>query len=309
MPGTTSRKAFEEFLKAAQGDICVIPSDIFAGLMRDNQQRDDKLYNVLQRIAVAVETGKDEKRNHFHTMEMKIDQMIIAQKDTSSYESCMADIGEKISKLTEAISRSSTAVAETMESQGTCEDTIHKNILKLKDLRGQYLRSEKTSKLIEEFLAKDSPYVQPKYRVKVRKDTYPEEIAIDETHATDNARRDVERMQTRMKRWEKEIDDLRAEINAALSKSSMPPQRKLKYEQQIDKNEEFNQKEREAAVAKIRKSCDDEMKSGAVQFLLKYTDGKQDNSNVNRGDYDPSKNYSGRYRQRSFWRGRHYRPR
>ena len=85
MPGTTSRKAFEEFIKAAQGDICVIPSDIFADLMKENQQRDEKLCNVLQRIAVAIETGEDVKKNHFHAMEIKMDQMIIAQNDTSSY--------------------------------------------------------------------------------------------------------------------------------------------------------------------------------------------------------------------------------
>ena len=307
MPGTTSRKAFEEFIKAAQGDICVIPSDIFADIMKENQQRGEKICNVLQRIAVAIETGEDMKKNHFDAMEMKMDQMIIAQNDTSSYETCMADIGERITKLTEAISRSSTAVVETMESQEKSEDSTNKNIIKLKDLRGQYLRSEKTSEVIEELLAKDNPYVQRKYRVKVSEGTHEDEIPLHKAHAADNARRDVERMKIRMKRWDNEINDLKAEINDALSKPSIPPERKLMYEQQIMKNEEMNEREREEAVAKIKKSHDDEIKSGAVQFLLKYSDDREGNASNNRGDHDPSKNYSGRYRQRSFWRSR-YRP-
>ena len=275
--------------------------------MKENQQRDEKLCNVLKRIAVAIETGEDVKKNHFHAMEIKMDQMIIAQNDTSSYETCMADIGERITKLTEAISRSSTAVVETMEGREKSEDSTNKNILKLKDLRGQYLRSEKTSELIEELLAKDNPHVQRKYRVKVTEGTIEDEIALHKTHAAENARRDVERMKLRMKHWKNEINDLKSEINKALSKPSISPERKLMYEQQMMKNEMMNEREREDAVAKIKKSYDDEIKSGAVQFLLKYSDVREGNASNNRGGHDPSKNYSGRYRQRSFWRNR-YRP-
>ena len=92
MPGATSRNAFDEFLETTHGDTCVIPSEIFADLMKDKMERDDSLCNVLQRIAVALETGEESKKKHFRQMEMKMDQLIIAQNDTNTYETCMTDI-------------------------------------------------------------------------------------------------------------------------------------------------------------------------------------------------------------------------
>ena len=58
MPGTTSRKAFADFIEAAQGDICIIPSEIFADLVKERQQRDEGLCDVLNRIAKVLETGE-----------------------------------------------------------------------------------------------------------------------------------------------------------------------------------------------------------------------------------------------------------
>ena len=65
MPGTTSRKAFADYIEAAQGDICVIPSEVFAGLLKEKQQRDDKLWEVLNRVANVLETEKEAKIHHF----------------------------------------------------------------------------------------------------------------------------------------------------------------------------------------------------------------------------------------------------
>ena len=159
MPGTTSRKAFADFIEAAQGDICIIPSEIFADLVKEKQQRDEGLCDVLNRIAEVLETGEQSKKKHFQAMEMKLDQLIIAQNDTRKYETYMAEIGEKLSNLTTAISQSSETV-KNVAKNGNDKDSLNKNILKLKDLRGQYLRSEKTSELIEELINKDNPYVQ-----------------------------------------------------------------------------------------------------------------------------------------------------
>ena len=46
LPGTTSRKAYRDFLEAAQENICVIPSDIFAELLKGQQQQDGDLLEV-----------------------------------------------------------------------------------------------------------------------------------------------------------------------------------------------------------------------------------------------------------------------
>ena len=307
MPGPTSRKAFEDFIKAAQGDICVIPSEIFADLMKENQQRDERLCKVLHRIAAAIETGEEVRKNYLHVLEIKMDQLIIAQNDTSAYKTCMADIGEKLTNLTEVINRSSAIDVEKMDNVEDNKDSTNKKILKLKDLRGRYLRSENTSQLMEELLAKDNPYVQRKFRVKVNKDTHEDEITCYKADAADNAKREVSKMKVRMKRWEDEINILKTEIAAALSNPNLPLQKKVKYEEQMIKNEEINTKEREEAVMKIKKEYEDEIKSGARQFLLKFTDVPDETAN--KGNcHDPAKNYTGRYRQRSFRRGRHRRP-
>ena len=149
MPGTTSRKAYADFIEAAQEDICIIPSEIFTDLLKGKQQRDDDLFSVLNRIANALENGEEQKKKHFQSMEAKMDQIILAQNDSSTFETYMTEIGEKISSLTAAISQSSETIVEKIDTSEKDKESTQKNILKLKDLRGQYFRSEKTSELLK----------------------------------------------------------------------------------------------------------------------------------------------------------------
>ena len=309
MPGPTTRKAFAEFLKPTKGDICIIPTQTFAALMTERQQRDDELCKILNRIATAMETGEDAKRKHFHNIEMKLDQLIIAQNDTGTFETYLSDIGEKITELTNAISHSSINIVERLDNSEKEKESINKKILKLKDLRGQYLRSEKTSELMEDLLAKDAPYVQRKFRVKVSKDTHDAEMVCYKDDAIYNAKAEISKMKVRMRRWDEDINILKEEIATSLSKPNLPLTEKNKYEQQILKNEELNNKERDDAVKKINDSYELDIKSGAEQFLLKYTDetdsGDEAGGNyTNRGSFDQSKNYSGRFRQRGSRRNR-----
>jgi hypothetical protein len=299
MPGTTSRKAFADFIDAAQGDICVIPSEIFAGLVKDQQQRDEKLWGVLNRIADVLETEKEAKRSHFQALEMKLDAIILAQNDTRK-QTCMDMIGEKISNLTETINRSSTTTVGN--ASGNDNNSINKYILKLKDLRGQYLRSEKTSELMEELLTKDKPYVQRKFRVKVNKDTHADEISYHKENAERMARTEIALMKCRMKRWENEMNVLKTNISNALSNPSMQNESKKKYEQRMKRDEETNVKERDIAVKKIKDTYESEINSGATQFLLKYVDGV--NESGERDDRDPS----GRFRRRPARNQRNHRP-
>ena len=259
--------------------------------LKKKQQRDEKLWEVLNRVANVLETEKEAKIHHFQAMEMKLDHLIIAQNDTR--ETCMNMIGEKISNLTEAVRCNNTLVGNTNENN---DKSINKNILKMKDLRGQYLRSEKTSELMEELLAKDVPYVQRKYRVKVSKDTHEDEISCHKLDAERIARTEIALMKCRMKRWEDEINILKTNISTALSHPSMKQETRLKYEQRIRKDEETNIKERDVAVKKIKDTYENEVNSGATQFLLKYVDGA--NTGGGRDDRYSSTQYSPRYRER-----------
>ena len=158
------------------------------------------------------------------------------------------------------------------------KDLLNKSILKLKDLKGQYLRSEKTSELIEELINKDNPYVQRKYRVKLNTDTPTYLIESYELEAVGKAKREVEIMRIRMERWEEEINTLKTNINTALSSPGLPRQTKSTYEERLKRDEESNIKECDVAVKKIRDTYDDEINSSAGQFLLKYVnDGERNN--------------------------------
>ena len=294
MPGATLRKAFAEFTEATQGDACVIPSDIFVHLMKENTERDDSLCMVLQRIAIAIETGEETKKRHFQIMESKMDQMIIAQNDTSTFKTCMTDISEKITKLAEIIGSSSELIVDKMKfTEITDKGAINENIAKLKDLRGQYLRSERTSELIDELLNdEEKPYVQRKFREKVSIDTHKDELDIHRKVAMENAKHEIAFMKCRMKRWEEEINILKTDIVMSISKPDITSQQRETFEKQMSKNEDLVLKERDDAEKKIRYSREKEIKSGVDQFLLIYPERNE------RGRYDSSKNFSGRYRKR-----------
>ena len=200
----------------------------------------------------------------------------------------------KITNLTQIIINSSELIADKIEStEITDKEAINKNIVKLKDLRAQYLRSEKTSELIDELLNDENkPYIQKKFRVKVSNETHNDELILSRNVAIDNAKTEILYMKCRMKRWEEEINSLKDSIALSISKPDITPQQKETFKQQMSKNEDMALKERDEAVKKIRDSRENEIKSGVDQFLLIYPGSNQ------RGRYNWSQNFSARYRKR-----------
>ena len=117
------------------------------------------------------------------------------------------------------------------------------------------------------------------------------------------AKREVERMRIRMERWEDEINTLKTSINTALSSPSLPRQTKTTYEERWKRDEDSNIKERDIALKKIRDTYDDEINSGASQYLLKYVDDGEGKSK-NRDETDSSTHA---YRERP-WKKRWNQP-
>ena len=183
---------------------------------------------------------------------------------------------------------------------------MQQNVLKLKDLRGQYLRSQRTSEFITEGLARNPPYVQEKFRVKISKRTPAYEIDSYKSEATDKAKLEVSRFKIRMQHWEEEIKMLRAEIATALSRPNASVRDKINFEQQIKRDEDMNFKRREDEMKIIKDKFETEMKSGADQFLIKYTEDAESGNII--GNADRLNNFSDRYRRRGYqrvdWRGR-----
>lgn len=309
MAGTITRKALRDFFDSVKDDVCLIPSEVLAGILQDKQNRDDKLYGVLDRIATNLETGVGNSLKHFHNQELKMDQIIIAANDTSSMETSLYQIGEKLDKLTEAVTNSANNLQTRIGDDEKDTEKMKKNILKLKDLRGQYLRAEKMSNFSEELMNKTPPYVQGKFRMKVARDLPEEELECYRTDALHNARSENDKMKIRMRRWEEEIAQLNLEINTVLNNPNTPQTLKTKMEQQIKKDEEINQNERENAIKKIKETYETETGSGTTQFLLKYVnddmDGDKRSGNRGGGRGNFSKNFRGQRPYRRPWQPRY----
>ena len=99
---------------------------------------------------------------------------------------------------------------------------------------------------------------------------------------------------------------MRDEIKAALSRPNITIGDRNKFQQQIARDEDINLKTRDDAVAIIKENFVADIRSGADQFLLSYTEDIE-SGNEMRKTYR-SKNFSTEYRKRRFrrrdWRGR-----
>ena len=297
---TTTRQSVANFLDAIKDNICILPGDIVDTLLKDRKEESVTLFQTLDRIASSLETGATENKRHNAAMEAKMDEMIRIQNENSE----KAEIVAKLDNLTDAVTKTSTA----LEKQSSVGDTeqLKKNLLQLKDVKGQFLRSQKLAAYTEELLDHDPPYAQRKYRTKVSHGTHEEEIQSykDETKA--KVKSDNERMRMRMRRWEEEIADLNLQIEEALANPNLGRQEKTKFEEQIKKNEEAIVKERDEAFQKIVDEVNKDLNSGETQFLLKFidenfTDDEENASNPRRGR--GSKNSRGPFRGQKNRRG------
>ena len=159
---------------------------------------------------------------------------------------------------------------------------MRKNISKVKDLRGQFLRAEKMSAFTDEMLSHNPPFVQKKFRTKVSKNTPTDEIVSYEDEAIQRARMETKRLRIRMNRWENDLAVLNDEIQHTLGDPNLKGPEKAKYEEQLKNDETFNKKKSLTALERVRKSCEKELNAGGTQFLLKYTEDRQ--SKVEKGE-------------------------
>ena len=289
---TTTRKSVADFLDTIKDNICILPGEIVGAYMKDRNEESGKLCDVLERIASSLESGARENKRHNAVMEAKMDDLRMQIES-----SVQTEVVTKLEELTDAVNKTST-VLEKQSSTGDTE-TLKKNLVQLKDLRGQYLRSEKMSAYAEELLEKEPPYAQRKFRTKVMRSTHEDEIQSYKDETIARVKSDCSRIKIRMKRWEEEISDLKIQINEALANPNLGRQEKARFEEQLKKNEEANIKERDDAFQKIVDEVNKDMSSEENQFLLKYADGnltdeEENFSNSGRGRF--SKNSQGPYR-------------
>ena len=245
-------------------DVCIIPDSFFDTYTEKRTEQETLLW--------YLESGKVEQKRHFAAMEEKMDELICVLKNNNVY----AEISAKLDVLTKSISKNSTLV---VDDQSNAEDMrsarqLKKNISRVKNLQGKFLRAEKMATYSDELLSMDPPYVQRKFRVKVSYDTPTEEIEIYENQSIHRARMETTLLKIRMKRWEKEIADLQQEIKLAFEDPKMKKAEKSNFEEQVKKNEDVNMRKSLKAFKRVQRTCDNELNSGNTQFLLKFTEDK-----------------------------------
>ena len=148
--------------------------------------------------------------------------------------------------------------------------TAEESISKIKELRGQVLKTDKLSSYYEELYTQDPPFVLEKFRVQVN-DGVPEyELDIRREEALSNARRQVRLMQVRMNDFNQKIENLQEQVSSILSSPMISPTEKIILEDQMQKDEEQNAKECDEVFNHVKAACSKELQSDQTQFLLKF---------------------------------------
>ena len=209
---TTTRKSVADFIKSIKEDICILPGDILSTYFADRKKDNEDLCGIFDRIASSLESRATEDNRHHAVMEAKMDELIRTQSD-----SVYKKVVDKLDELTDAVNKTSTIILNQTAVDGTKQ--LRKNILKVKDLRGQYLRAEKMSAYTEDHLAKSPPYVQRKFRTKVSKNTPVDELESYKDIAMQRAKSECDILKIRMRRWDEEI----AELNSCIEESLANP--------------------------------------------------------------------------------------
>ena len=251
-------------------DICIFPEYLPDTYAKDKTEHDVLLWSVLERIANHLELGKVEQQRHFLEMEEKINEIIrVQQENNSAYTA----ISLQLDELTRSVSASSTLLNDHLNGDKAAKE-LKKNISKVKDLRGQFLRAEKMSAYTDELLTHYPPFVQKKFRTKVSINTPTDEIVSYEDEAIQRARMETKRLRIRMNRWENDLAALNKEIQCALGDPNLNGPDKVKFEEQLKNDEIFNKKKSLTTFERVQKSCEKELNAGGTQFLLKYTEDR-----------------------------------
>ena len=140
-------------MATCKDDICIIPAPMFGEFLQGMKDRDEqflesnaKLCQTQERLCVALE------RIASNMHETNVHQQ--PDDDRESLHNSLEMIGEKIDKLTEAV----TTGASIVQKQSAVETdlkTAKENIKNIKDLRGKFLRSEKLSSYYEQLYGQE----------------------------------------------------------------------------------------------------------------------------------------------------------
>lgn len=218
----------------------LIPVDVLFYYIQESERKSESILNGIQNIR------------------SKVDQLV----DQIQY------IRKNVKSLAKPVDENSSSTLH--EANTAAFNSVKKDIMKLKDLRKKYVRSEKLSTYYEELCKRKTPYVPRKFRVKVNETTHQDEIPHEENEAIHKVTMEIKLMKIRLVRWKKNIDILNRNISNALESNRLTSMQKEDFINEMALNDERSTKKSDEAFQKIKLECETEYVSGNTQFLLKF---------------------------------------
>ena len=254
MMGTTTRQTIQDFKARLKDDeISIIPNDIMKLVIDVNTNYQERLVTSQERIAVALER-------------------IAGNMETQTTQT--ENILTKLDAFNTTISGGTTILADAQKSAdwASVETELETLLTKKHNTEWKVMRSKELSVYYRELLQMTPPFVPEKCRSKVFKNQVTRESIkkIHNEEAIHNAETQIRIMETQVAEWSSELESIKLETNNKLL--VLDETKRNDFNSRIQDNEQRNISNWKVALSKITKQYEDEMNSGADQFLLKYTD-------------------------------------
>ena len=262
MAGAVTRKSLMDFKQQLNddNDIVIIPSDLLTRILDDNKQTQDQLVNVHQQML-------DTQRSTNEAL-TKIASALESMNSTSGEQS--STLLSKMDDLISKISTSNTTLSTT--SQPITDDNLKQMVYKKCNKEQQIRRASELSDYFTELLAMDPPYAHRQYRTKVNRNTPEYEKKINSDDTVHKVNQQIQLMNERVKNWTTEIQSMQETIASTLQ--HLDENRVNKFNKHMKEESDKQLNEWTDRFASYKRTITRDIESGASQYLLKYADEK-----------------------------------
>ena len=199
-----------------------------------------------------------------------------------------------LSKVDDLISKISSSNTILNSNQPTITDESLKQLAYKKCNKEQQIRrANELSQYYAELLAHEPPYAHRQYRTKVNRNTPEFEKKIHSDNTVQKVKQEIHLMQERVKNWTDEVQSLEDEIAATIDQLDV--QRAEKFNKLLKEESDKQLNEWTDKFASYKRTIRVDIESGASQYLLKYSD--EDNSDSDNNGDKQSKNSNSRDNQ------------
>ena len=281
--GTTTRQAINDFKAHLRDDeISVIPNEIMKLVLDVNTDYQERLASSQERMALA--------------MERMATVMERNAMSTDTQVQLTRDVLEKLDTLNTTINGGTTILADAQKNadRAGVEADLEVLLKKKHTTEWKLLRSKELSRYYRELLQMDNKFVPEKYRTKVAKHQVTREN-IKQIHieqSIHNVETEIRIMETNVNEWNMELQTIATDTNSKLA--VLNEQKQNEFKTRIQESEQKNLDSWQVAFAKITKQYEDEMNSGADQFLFKFHEDKTQDTGATKDLPRDSKNAQSR---------------